>query len=77
VVYDIASSTLSDLRTNGTATATCLANDVAVASYTDGRPDPAAGEGYYYLIRGQSVCASGTYGFNSAPAERMPTAACP
>ncbi len=77
VVYDVASSTLSDLRANGTATATCLANDVAGASTTDGRPDPAEGDGYYYIIRGQSVCASGTYGFDSAAEERTPTAACP
>jgi hypothetical protein len=77
VVYDVVSSTLSDLRTNGTTTATCLANDVATISYVDGRSDPAASDGYYYLIRAQSACGSGSYGLDSSSVERTPTAGCP
>ena len=77
VVYDVASQTLSDLHANGTSTAACLANDVAATSAPDARPDPPAGEGYYYLVRAQSACASGTYGFASGPVERTPASACP
>jgi hypothetical protein len=75
--YDVASQTLADLRANGTATATCLENDVAGTSTTDPRPDPAPGSGYYYLVRAQTACASGTYGFDSDALERTPGAACP
>jgi hypothetical protein len=77
VVYDVASATLSNLRVNGTAGAGCLANNVAVASYTDVGPAPAAGDGYYYLIRAQDSCGTGTFGTNSAGAPRLPTAGCP
>lgn len=77
VVYDVAGSTLSDLRANGTSTATCLANDDAGPSFVDGRPDPPAGDGYYYMVRAQSACGSGTYGYDSSSVERTPTAACP
>jgi len=77
VTYDVASSTLSDLRANGTGTATCLANNVAAANTVDGRPNPTVDDGYYYLIRGQSACGSGSYGTNSLGAPRTPTAGCP
>ena len=40
VVYDVASATLSDLSANGTAGATCLANNLAGPSTVDGRPAP-------------------------------------
>jgi hypothetical protein len=77
VVYDVASSTLSDLFLNGTAGATCLADDVAGAGTPDGRPDPAPGDGYYYLVRGQTACGTGSYGTSSAGPERLPAAGCP
>jgi hypothetical protein len=57
--------------------AACLANNVAGNSFVDGRADPAVGDGYYYLIRGQTSCANGTYGFNSASVERSLPSACP
>jgi hypothetical protein len=76
-VYDVVSSTLSDLAVNGTPTATCLANDVATASYVDVQADPAPGAGYYYLVRTQNACGTGTFGFSSSGPERVPTAGCP
>lgn len=75
--YDVASSTLSDLRASGTATATCLSNDQTGTTLVDPRPDPAPGYGYYYIVRGQTACASGTYGFDSSSVERLPTSGCP
>ena len=76
-VYDIASATLSDLAVNGTAGATCLADNLASPSFVDNRPDPAPGDGYYYLIRAQSGCGSGGYGFDSGGVPRVPSAGCP
>jgi hypothetical protein len=77
VVYDVDSSTLSNLRSVGTSGAGCLANNVASATYTDNRANPAAGDGYYYLIRAQDSCGTGTFGTNSAGTPRLPTAGCP
>ncbi|HEX4823961.1 MAG TPA: immunoglobulin domain-containing protein [Candidatus Polarisedimenticolaceae bacterium] len=74
--YDVASSTISDLRSGGIAGATCLANDVSGASYADGRI-PAAGEAYYYIVRGQTACGTGGYGTDSNGVPRSPAAACP
>jgi len=76
VVFDVAASTLADLRAFGTLGATCLANDVATAGYSDVQPNPPAGSGYYYLVRAQGVCGDGNYGANSAGAPRA-VAACP
>jgi hypothetical protein len=75
--FDVASSTLGDLRSNGTTTAGCLSNNGTAATYTDSRPNPAVGTGFYYLIRAQSSCGAGTYGFASSGTERIPVAACP
>jgi hypothetical protein len=75
--YDVVSSTLSDLRANGVSTATCLANDAGGAGTVDGRADPAAGDGYYYLVRGQNACGDGTYGTGSGGSPRAPAAGCP
>jgi hypothetical protein len=77
VSYDVASSTLSDLRANGTTTAACLSNNGASAGYADVRSDPAPSTGYYYLVRAQASCGAGTYGFASTGLERIPAAACP
>ncbi len=76
-VYDVASGALSDLRVDGTTSAACLSNDGTAAGYVENRPDPAPGAGYYYIVRAQSACGSGTYGFASTGQERVPTAACP
>ncbi len=75
--YDLVSSTLSDLRVQAAAGATCLANDVAATSYGDTRSNPSSGDGYYYLIRAQNVCGNGGYGFDSSATERVPAAGCP
>jgi hypothetical protein len=77
VVYDVATSTLSDLFANGTATAACLSNNGSTAGYADVRPDPAPNSGHYFMVRAQASCGSGTYGFASTGSERVPVAACP
>jgi hypothetical protein len=76
--YDVASGAVSALRVDqGVASASCLANDVVAASQIDTRPAPTPGTGYYYIVRAQDECASGTYGFATGGQERLPAAACP
>jgi hypothetical protein len=77
VVYDVVSSTLSDLSLNGTGTAACLSSNGSSTGYVDDRPGPAQDDGYYYLIRARNSCGSGTFGYGSAGVERVPTATCP
>lgn len=76
--YDVAGGLVSELnRDAGAAAAACLSNDLAAAPFVDGRAKPAAGSGYYYVVRSQNACGTGTYGFASSGAERIPLAACP
>ena len=77
-VYDVASGLVGQLRVDGgVAAASCAADDQAVASWIDTRPDPAAGTGYYYLVRAQGGCGTGSYGQASSGAPRTPTLDCP
>lgn len=78
ITYDIVTGSLSGLRAGGGATsAICLADGVTTNTYNDNRANPPAGDGDYYLLRGQSACCPGTYGFASSGIERAPSAACP
>jgi hypothetical protein len=77
-VHDVASGNLGTLRSDGNVgAATCAQNDQAGTTWTDPRPDPASGQGYYYLVRRQNICGAGTYGQATGGAERAPVAACP
>jgi hypothetical protein len=61
--YDAARGLLSALRSSGTFSgATCLANDLADTPYDDASASPPVGDGYWYLVRGQNACGTGTYG---------------
>jgi hypothetical protein len=77
-VYDIAGGTIGAMRADaGVGAANCLQNDNAGTSWPDPRSDPAAGQGYYYLVRAQNLCGTGTYGSATAGGERLPASACP
>lgn len=76
--YDVATGLLSTLRTEmGPASATCLADDVALPQALDSRPNPHQGDGYYYMVRAQNACGDGGYGTGTGGMERQPAAACP
>jgi len=61
--YDVAGGLLSALRGAGLPAATsCLAGGLQPAAFNDARAVPPAGDGYYYLARGNNVCAVGTFG---------------
>ncbi len=78
ITYDIVTGSLSGLRAGGgVGGAICLADSVLTNAYDDPRANPPAGDGDYYLVRGQSACCPGTYGFASSGTERIPSADCP
>ena len=54
----------------------CVADDLANAELTDPTPTPGAGEGRFFLVRGDNVCGSGTWGQSSNGALRT-AVACP
>ncbi len=77
-VYDVIGGALSSLHADGgVSAALCLANDLVATSWTDPAPDPAPGEGIYYLARAQNACGPGSYGASSAGAHREPATECP
>ena len=64
VRYDIASGSLASLRADlGTYAAACLWDDEADNAFEDPRAAPNPGDGYYYLVRAQSECGTGPFGF--------------
>jgi hypothetical protein len=76
--YDLATGSLASLGADqGVTAATCLEDDLATTGALDERPAPGPGSGYYYLVRAQNECATGTYGFATGGQERLPAAACP
>jgi hypothetical protein len=76
--YDLAGGSLATLRTAGNVgSATCLANDLVTASWTDARANPASGQGYYYLSRAQNGCGTAGYGGATSGAPRVPAVDCP
>ncbi len=78
IAYDVAGGLLSDLRADRSVVqAACLGSGLAVPTFQDLRPDPAAAEGFYYLVRADTVCGNGSYGAATSGAERTPAAACP
>jgi len=75
--YALVSGLMSALLTDGSvAQAACLGS-VDVPSFEDPRPDPAAGDGFYYLLRAAGTCGTGSYGFASSGVERVPATPCP
>jgi DNA-binding beta-propeller fold protein YncE len=63
IVYDVASGDLSDLFNGGlAAAATCLSGGLGVTTFTDTRPDPPVGRGWFYLVRGRNACGAATFG---------------
>ena len=64
---------------SGGAGERCLLHDTVARTLTDA-DRPAPGESFWYLVRGENLCGSGTYGFetrNGAPAAPRVSATCP
>jgi len=79
LLYDLMSGLIADLKVDGnTNDAACLVHSLSVSSYDDPRPDPPAGQAYYYDVRARSgSCGAGPYGATSAGVPHIPALACP
>nr|MBP7148347.1 hypothetical protein [Acidobacteriota bacterium] len=76
--YDVTTGYLSELHFDeGVIGAMCLADDQAAPTYTDNRPRPPRGDGYYYLIRAENPVGKGSYGYATTGEERLPFLDCP
>ncbi|PYT09846.1 MAG: hypothetical protein DMF49_00960 [Acidobacteria bacterium] len=61
--YDVVTGGLLDLRADRDySRASCLANDLPDTPATDTRANPAAGDGFYYLVRSENGSSVGSYG---------------
>jgi DNA-binding beta-propeller fold protein YncE len=67
VFYDVAGGSLSSVPGSGFTSAACLAGVLPGTSWTDARPNPPMGNGYYYLVRGRKSCGAGSFGSGSGP----------
>ncbi len=69
-VYDVARGALSDLAAQGdTSGSTALTCGLAATTVSD--PGlPAAGDGFYYLVRGTNGCGAGSWGTDSGDLDR-------
>ncbi|RMG46608.1 MAG: hypothetical protein D6718_05275 [Acidobacteria bacterium] len=66
-VYDVIGGDLGELRADrGFGRAACLATGLPDSPWTDGQPDPLAGGGLYWLVRGRNGCGIGSYGDGTA-----------
>ena len=74
LTHDVLGGDLSALRTFGIDATTCVDGSVQANSYDDLRPDPAAGDGYFYLIRATNSCGTATLGAGRGSAD---AAVCP
>jgi hypothetical protein len=78
MAFDIAGGLLSELRLHGgTTEAQCLSDDYALYYFSDERPDPPPGEGYYFLIRSVGACETSSYGKASPDDDRIILNDCP
>ena len=60
--YDLATGSIADAHANRYGPGTCLKDNAVSPPYSDTRANPAAGQGYYYMVRSQNACGTGTYG---------------
>ena len=71
VIYDVAGANLSGVPANGFGLAGCLLSGSSATSWSDPRPDPAPGDGYYYMIRARKPCGTGTFGAGRAAIDAL------
>jgi hypothetical protein len=74
VTYDVARGTIG-IWAVGSGGEVCLAQAITGTATVDAA-NPTARSGYWYLVRGHNVCATGTYGFRSDGTPRT-SGACP
>ncbi len=61
--YDVIKGTLAALHSSGAfSSVACLEEDVPTSGIVSPNEMPAAGDGFWYLVRGENPCGSGTWG---------------
>jgi hypothetical protein len=75
--YDIATGTLAEAHAGNFGAGTCQRNNATSSPYTDPRPAPGAGQGFYYLVRSQNACGTATYGTPARDQHGSSGGACP
>ncbi len=74
-VYDVAGGSVAALQAAGYGSATCRADDLVPAEWSDA-VSVAAGDAFWFLVRASNACGVGNWGTQSDGAERAITA-CP
>jgi hypothetical protein len=69
VRYDVSSGALNTFQLTPFTPATCVANSVATLWFDDTGANPAAGDGNWYLVRGETSCGRGSFGVGRAALE--------
>jgi hypothetical protein len=65
--YDLVTGSLAALQAEGDyRSASCLQDNDGDTPFTDVGGNPPAGDGHYFLVRAQNVCATGSYGDSTA-----------
>jgi hypothetical protein len=72
ISYDVLGADVSDLAAVGLGATSCLVEGLQVTAYNDPRPNPPAGDGYYYLVRAHNPCGVG----DVAPGDVLETLEC-
>jgi len=70
--YNLVSGTLLGAGVFPYGSSTCLSVNTGGYSFLDTRPDPAAGQLYWYMNRARNACGPGTYGTVTADEEMNP-----
>ena len=79
MLYDVARGLARELPVGAGASETCLWHGLSGLSMADGGA-PAAGQAFWYIVRGRSACGTGTYGYaasNGVPTQERITGTCP
>jgi len=74
--YDLATGTIASLQASGLTGSTCFFENVTTQSVLEYRLEPTAGNGYYYLVRAENACGTGSWGLDRLGRWRL-SAACP
>jgi hypothetical protein len=64
VTYDVTRGLMTEPPSGGAPGSVCVANASSPAEATDATV-PAAGEAFWYLVRGRDVCHTGTWGYHA------------
>jgi len=71
VFHEVAGGMLSGLTAGLTAATSCVSGSVTGTTWTDARPAPSVGDGYYYLVRARTMDCNGGFGASTTTIETL------